>query len=131
MNPRYPFVAERAAHRCEYCRAPEAIFNFPFEVEHIVPLSRAGGDDDSNLALACRACNVHKSAFLVSPDAVTQTEVSLFNPRRDLWPEHFELNTETGLITGVSPVGRASIARLQMNRAAQMAARLTWIKLGL
>ena len=47
MNPRYPFVAERAAHRCEYCRAPEAIFNFPFEVEHIIPLSRDGHDDDS------------------------------------------------------------------------------------
>ena len=37
MNPNYPFVAERACHRCEYCHAPEAIFNFPFEVEHIVP----------------------------------------------------------------------------------------------
>ena len=39
MNPRYAPVAERAGHRCEYCRAPEAIFNFPFEVEHIVPTS--------------------------------------------------------------------------------------------
>jgi len=131
MNPRYPFVAERAAHRCEYCRAPEAIFNFPFEVEHITPLSRDGRDDDSNLALACRACNVHKSGYRFSLDAVTQTEVPLFNPRQNQWTDHFELNSETGLITGLSPVGRASINRLQMNRAAQMAARLTWIKLGL
>ena len=34
MNPHYPLVAQRAAHHCEYCRAPEAVFNFAFEVEH-------------------------------------------------------------------------------------------------
>lgn len=46
MNPHYPLVAERAAHRCEYCRAPEAIFNFPFEVEHVLPVSQQGTEDD-------------------------------------------------------------------------------------
>ena len=30
MNPRYPQVALRALHRCEYCHAPESVFNFPF-----------------------------------------------------------------------------------------------------
>lgn len=35
MNPRYHAVSTRAEHRCEYCHAPEATFNFPFEVEHI------------------------------------------------------------------------------------------------
>lgn len=35
MNPHYPLVARRAGHRCEYCRAPEAVFNFPFEVERL------------------------------------------------------------------------------------------------
>jgi len=35
MNRHYAGVAERAGHRCEYCHAPEAIFNLPFEVEHI------------------------------------------------------------------------------------------------
>ena len=42
-------VAERAGHRCEYCHAREAIFNLPFEVEQIVPTSRGGPDDESNL----------------------------------------------------------------------------------
>jgi hypothetical protein len=32
MNPHYEVVALRAGHRCEYCHAPEAVFNFPFEV---------------------------------------------------------------------------------------------------
>lgn len=31
MNPFYTLVADRAAHRCEYCHAPELVFNFPFE----------------------------------------------------------------------------------------------------
>jgi hypothetical protein len=34
MNSFYTLVADRAAHRCEYCHAPELVFNFPFEVEH-------------------------------------------------------------------------------------------------
>ena len=55
MNPHYTAVAERAAHRCEYCHAPEAIFNFSFEVEHVMPTSREGTDDITNLALACTA----------------------------------------------------------------------------
>ena len=62
MNPYYTMIAERANHRCEYCQAPELVFNFPFEVEHITPLSRQGTNDEANLALACRSCNLHKGA---------------------------------------------------------------------
>ena len=58
MNRRYVNVAARAGHRCEYCRAPEVIFNLPFEVEHVVPISRQGPDDEPNLALACRPASL-------------------------------------------------------------------------
>lgn len=71
MNPHYAEVAQRAAHRCEFCRAPEAIFNLPFEVEHVIPLSREGLDDAANLALACRACNLHKADHLTGVDEAT------------------------------------------------------------
>jgi hypothetical protein len=131
MNQQYPFVSKRAVHRCEYCHAPEAIFNFPFEVEHIIPISEAGADDETNLALACRACNIHKSNFLTGIDEVTRKEVRLFNPRRDAWEDHFRINAETGEIQGLSPVGRASALRLQMNSPTQLAARLRWMQLGL
>jgi len=47
VNPRYPLVAQRAAHHCEYCRAPEALFNLPFEVEHLIPPIHGGLDEDS------------------------------------------------------------------------------------
>jgi 5-methylcytosine-specific restriction endonuclease McrA len=63
MNPHYPGVARRAGHRCEYCRAPEGIFNFPFEVEHVCPIAHGGMNDEVNLALACRACNVFKAEY--------------------------------------------------------------------
>jgi hypothetical protein len=38
MNLHDAQVALQAGHRCEYCHAPEAVFNFPLEVEHIIPL---------------------------------------------------------------------------------------------
>jgi hypothetical protein len=131
VNPHYPVVSQRAAHRCEYCRAPEAIFNFPFEVEHITPLALGGADDEANLALACRACNLRKSAFLTGLDEITQNTVRLFHPRQDHWEDHFQIDAETGTMRGISAVGRATILRLQMNSPAQLAARFRWMQLGL
>jgi hypothetical protein len=131
MNPHYPVVASRAAHRGEYCCAPEVIFNFPVEVEHIMPLARQGSDDDGNLALACRACNLRKSDHLSGVDETTQSQERLFHPRLDRWEEHFRVDQESGRIEGESPVGRATVARLEMNSLTQMEARRLWIRLGL
>jgi hypothetical protein len=131
MNPRYRAVADRAGHRCEYCRAPEAVFNFPFEVEHIQPQAEGGADEEGNLALACRSCNIYKSAYSSGFDEVTQATVRLFHPRHDTWDEHFEAVTETGIIRGRTDVGRATLIRLRMNRQVQLNARLQWVRLGL
>lgn len=131
MNPRYHFIAARARHRCEYCRAPEEIFNFPFEVEHIIPQAKDGRDDESNLALACRSCNLFKSDHVTGFDETTNTEISLFNPRSDEWLQHFEVEPETGIIQGITSTGRATVAGLQMNSPAQLAARRQWMSLGL
>jgi len=78
MNPRYAAVSHRAIHRCEYCHAPEGIFNLPFEVEHVIPLSRDGTDGETNLALACRSCNLHKSDQVTGIDQMKQQAVRLF-----------------------------------------------------
>jgi hypothetical protein len=129
VNLRYPTVAERAEHRCEYCRAPEAIFNLPFEVEHIVPTSRGGSDDVANLALACRACNLYKADRLTCRDEETGAEIRLFDPRSQSWNEHFTVDRATGAISGSTVVGRATAACLQMNRTVQLAARLQWMRL--
>jgi hypothetical protein len=131
MNPRYPAVARRAGHRCEYCRAPEAVFNFAFEVEHVIPTSRGGTDDDANLCLACRACNLRKSDRLVVADDVTGQECPLFNPRGQRWADHFRVDPESGAIEGTTPTGRATVACLDLNHPLQLTARQLWIRLRL
>lgn len=130
MNPSYQFVALRAAHRCEYCRAPEIIFNFPFEVEHIFPQARGGNNEEANLCLACRSCNLFKGNFITGFDDVTRMELRLFHPRQDQWDEHFQFDSETGEIRGMTSVGRATAARLRVNSLAQVEARLSWLRLG-
>lgn len=131
MNPQYPAVAQRAGHRCEYCHVPEIIFNFPFEVEHVIPQAGGGSDDLDNLALACHACNLFKSDFQTGPSDDTHAAVPLFHPRRDSWAEHFAVESDSGEVIGLTPIGRASITRLQMNRPQQIKARRRWILLGL
>jgi hypothetical protein len=131
MNPFYHLVADRAFHRCEYCHAPELVFNFPFEVEHIVPTSRGGVNVESNLALACRSCNLLKGSRISEIDPVSNTEVRLFNPREDQWEEHFQVNSETGLIIGITPIGRVTVKSLELNSQSQIIARQLWIRLGL
>ncbi len=130
MNPHYPLVSARARHLCEYCHAPEAIFNLPFEVEHIQPQASGGESSPDNLALSCRSCNLYKSDAVAAFDEQTQSTVRLFHPRRDMWSEHFAVNAETGEIEGVTEIGRATILRLRINSAAQVAARRQWLKLG-
>ena len=130
MNPRSPAIAERAAHRCEYCRAPEAGFNLRFEVEHIVPRCCGGGEDNLNLALSCRACNLHKSVH-THLDANEEKPIPLFHPRDQSWEEHFTVSTASGEIEGVTEIGRATVLQLQMNTPLQLKARKVWMKLGL
>lgn len=79
MNPHYTAIAQRANHRCEYCKAPEVVFNFPFEVEHIVPLSRQGSNHEANLALACRSCNLRKGNRIIGVASNYNTEVRFFS----------------------------------------------------
>jgi hypothetical protein len=131
MSKSYVEIAARAGHRCEYCRAPEAIFNLPFEVEHIEPRARGGHDDASNLALSCRACNVFKSHKNTYMDETSREVVALFHPRRDRWDQHFRADLETGRIEGLTAIGRATIACLRMNATVQAAARLAWAQLQL
>ncbi len=131
MNPLYPLVSSRARHACEYCRAPEIVFNLPFEVEHITPLARGGETSEDNLALSCRSCNLYEADLVRGVDELTGQEANLFNPRRDVWGEHFSLVEETGEIEGLTPGGRATVSRLRINSRAQVAARKEWLRLGL
>jgi len=131
MNSHYVEIAKRANHRCEYCRAPEVVFNFPFEVEHIIPLSRQGANDEANLALACRSCNLRKGARINGFISSSSESFRFFHPRMDRWSEHFQVNIESGKIIGITPVGEVTVEYLGMNSPAQVVARQLWIRLDL
>ncbi|MEH2236268.1 HNH endonuclease [Nostoc sp.] len=131
MNRYYAASTQRANHHCDYCQAPELIFNFPFEVEHIIPLSQQGENDQANLALACRSCNLRKGTRISGIVPGSNTEVSFFHPRQDKWSEHFQVDTQSGKIIGITSLGKVTIEYLEMNSASQMAARQLWIRLSL
>ena len=131
MNPHYPETARRANHRCEYCHAPESVFNFPFEVEHIQSLSSGGKDTPSNRALACRSCNVYKGIQIQAEDPDTGKLLPLYHPRKNHWSAHFQFQIGTGEVIGLSAIGRATIVCLKMNSNAQIIARKEWNLLGL
>ncbi len=129
MNPLYEIVASRANYRCEYCKAPEQVFNFPFNVDHIHPVSKGGNNDPENLALACESCNLYKSDFVDGIDSNTNLEVMLFNPRVDGWKVHFEFRLTTGELVGITPTGRATIKRLNFNSDFHIRARKHWARI--
>lgn len=131
MNRYYGAISERANHRCEYCQAPEVVFNFPFEVEHIIPLSRQGTNDADNLALACRSCNLRKGNRVSGYEPDSEIEIFFFHPRKDQWSDHFQVNDRSGSIVGLTAIGKITVASLEMNSAPQVTARQLWIRLGL
>ncbi len=131
MNQYYSEVAARANHHCEYCQAPELVFNFPFEVEHIIPISKQGSNETSNLALACRSCNLRKGSSISAISPNSNIEVRIFNPRNDHWQQHFLADPDSGVVNGITDIGKATVEKLFMNSASQLSARKLWIRLGL
>jgi hypothetical protein len=123
------FVTERADSRCEYCRAPQIVTGVTFHLEHIIPKAHGGRNIRTNYALACIHCNGRKSNRLTGVDPKTGREISLFDPRRDEWERHFRFRRESLEILGLTPKGRATVARLQLNDPRQIEAREFWVQL--
>ena len=109
-------VIERAQNRCEYCQSPVEYATDTFAVDHIKPVSRGGANGLENLALACTGCNGRKYNKQEAPDLVSGELVSLYNPRRQNWKEHFCWSEDYGRIVGLTPTGRATVEALQLNR---------------
>jgi hypothetical protein len=131
MNPLYFLVAERAHHRCEYCHAPESIFNAVLEVEHITPIVAGGTNTEDNLALACRSCNGFKGSRRSSIDPESGQEERLYHPRQDRWDDHFSVSADSCEIAVLTGIGRVTALCLKMNSRAQLTARPFWVQLGL
>ena len=87
------------------------------------PNTRGGADAEFNLALACRSCNLHKGTRISKIDSESDTEVRLFHPRQDQWDDHFQVDSDSGTLVAKTPIGRVTIACLEMNSQAQVTAR--------
>ena len=109
-------VEERAEKLCEYCQSRLEFSSDPFSVEHIFPISKGGTDNLKNLALACQGCNGHKSTKTEDFDTISQTTATFYNPRKDLWNEHFVWNEDFTEIIGKTAKGRVTIKVLKLNR---------------
>jgi hypothetical protein len=108
------FVWERAGNRCEYCHVAQEFDRLPFEIDHIIAQKHRGGPTrSSNLCLACFACNHHKGACIAGRDHITKMLVPLFNPRRHKWRRHFRWDGP--LLIGLTPIGRVTVAVLEIN----------------
>jgi hypothetical protein len=86
-------------------------------VEHIIPLSKGGKNGLDNLAFACQGCNNRKYTNVEAVDPVTLSIVSLFHPRQHNWGEHFAWSDDSTLVLGLTPIGRATVEKLQLNRS--------------
>lgn len=123
-------IRQQARNRCGYCQSRQELVPVIFEVEHIRPLARGGTDDEDNLWLPCRTCNLHKSDQIEAADPLTENVVPLFNPRYQNWAEHFQWN-EVGIhIIGKTAIGCATVVALQLNNPIMLTTRRMWVQAG-
>lgn len=102
-------VRREAGDRCGYCLAHQDYVLGRLEIEHITPTALGGSDDESNLWLACRLCNLRKGVQAHAVDPQTGSIARLFNPRTQSWAEHFSWSADGTRISGLTPCGRATV----------------------
>jgi 5-methylcytosine-specific restriction endonuclease McrA len=107
-------VFTRDSGRCRYCGLSQIGQASVFHINHVIPRSRGGITDLTNLVLQCPFCSLHKSNKISAIDPVSSKDESLFHPLLHAWSDHFLLK-EDGTITGLTPTGRATVGALCMN----------------
>jgi hypothetical protein len=114
----------RASFRCEYCQTAQRVIGQAMHVEHIIPnLS----DHLDNLCLSCPSCNLSKAKAIQALDPETKDMISLFNPRTQIWDEHFEWHENGTIVNGKTATGRATLSRMKMNIERIVQARMIWV----
>lgn len=109
-------VEARAQGCCEYCRIPARFVPDSFTIDHIWPVVAGGETHADNLAWACAGCNGRKHVTTEAIDPQTDQPVRLFNPRQQIWSEHFVWGNDKTLVIGLTPTGRATVGALNLNR---------------
>ncbi len=123
-------IAEQALHRCGYCQTVEEIAGISLQIDHIIPEALGGPTEADNLWLACSQCNSHKSDRTTAVDPINGQTVQLYDPRHQSWKEHFAWVDSATRVVGLTPVGRATVLALQLNRPTVVRARKRWSSVG-
>lgn len=108
-------VREEAENRCGYCLSPQYLVMARLEIEHLIPISKGGNNEESNLWLACPICNRYKSDKTEATDPQTGEVVLLFNPREQRWSDHFHWSEDGLRIIGQTATGRATVIALHLS----------------
>jgi HNH endonuclease len=114
-------VIQRAGDRCEYCGLSQVGQAATFHIDHVIPVAAKGETVPENLALACVSCSLFKGARQLLEDPDTGEMVSIFNPRQQIWQEHFRWDDVR--VVGLTAIGRATIVALNLNRSIILAIR--------
>jgi hypothetical protein len=122
-------IRELARYCCEYCRVAEDERLSRFQIDHIIPVKHGGSDDNDNLCLACLKCNSFKGSNVAALDPETGEATKLYDPRRQKWSEHFQIEPDASL-TGIGPEGRATIVVLRINEESRVKHRRLLLALG-
>jgi hypothetical protein len=123
-------VREDTGHRCGYCRISELVSATELVVDHILPKSSGGPTVRENLWLVCTRCNQFKGSKTHATDPQTGEVVPLFNPRTQVWAEHFAWSEDGTEIIGRTACGRATVDALHLNRELVVLARRRWVSVG-
>ena len=107
-------VVARADGLCEYCLIAADDTFFGCELDHVISEKHGGLTHADNLAYACVFCNQAKGSDIGSIHWEGGNFVRFFNPRSDRWTEHFRW--EGDQVAGLTPVGRATLILLGLNR---------------
>ncbi len=121
-------VAERVDHVCEYCLIAEVDRSSSYQIDHIISVKHGGSTTADNLAYACIFCNLQKGTDLGSINWQTGELVRFFNPRRDFWGEHFQLNE--AVIQPLTDIGEVTTRIFDLNNDERILERQALMEVG-
>ena len=123
-------ITEAADNCCEYCCVPQAVAFASYHIDHIISEKQGGETAFSNLALACRLCNLSKGSSIAAWHEFREALIRLYNPRKDSWYNHFEFRP-SGLIVPRTEIGHGTIKVLNLNDVNRVQARGVFIDTGI
>jgi HNH endonuclease len=121
-------VVQRADDRCEYCQIHQADAASRHQVDHIVAEKHGGETVLDNLALSCLLCNRREASDIAALDPQSGQLTALFNPRAQIWPEHFQIVDSQ--IVGLTAEGRTTAVFLRFNSPERILEREELIRAG-